>query len=135
MLALGLLWSKTRTKTLLGASLMWLEKLSYGLLRVLTPLGPRYLKPSLLQRFYLLWLFRNFPTLPVKVLTARQQRRIENMCAEKGFIPLPLDLVDPPVLGTLEQRPTIGAEGVPPRRPSRSVPEPVTPFAADQRRS
>src|SRR2546430_4111018 len=36
---------------------MWLEKLSSGVLRVLTPLGPRYLKPSLAQKLYLLWLF------------------------------------------------------------------------------
>jgi hypothetical protein len=41
---------------------MWLEKLSWGVLRVLTPLGPRYVKPSLAQRFYLLWIFRNFHT-------------------------------------------------------------------------
>jgi len=111
---------------------MWLEKLSYGFLRVLTPLGPRYLKPSLMQRVYLLWLFRNFATLPIKVLSARQQRRIERMCAAKGFVSLPMGAVDLPVLGTLEQRPPIDVEGPPPRFPSRSVSETVAPFAADQ---
>ena len=60
---------------------MWLEKLASGVLRVLTPLGPRYLQPSFAQRLYLLWVFRNFQTLPVKVLTSRQRRRVESMWA------------------------------------------------------
>src|SRR5256885_1692056 len=57
---------------------MWLEKLSSGVLRVLTPLGPRYLNPSLAQRLYLIWVFRHFETLPVKVLSSRQRRMIES---------------------------------------------------------
>jgi len=114
---------------------MWTEKLLDGVLRVLTPLGPRYLKPSLMQRLYLLWIFRNFQTLPVKVLTARQLRRIDAMCGQHGFISL-LELnsvMDAPVLGTLEQRPPVG-ESHAPRRPVRSVTETVSPFAADQQR-
>lgn len=113
---------------------MWMEKLFEGVLCVLTPLGPRYLQPSLLQRIYLLWLFRNFPTLPVKVLSLRQQKRIESMCARHGFISLDGGLLDPPVLGTLEQRPPVEAS-LPPRRPSRSVSDAVASFAADQQRS
>ena len=31
---------------------MWMEKLSQGVLRVLTPLGPRYLNPPFAQRLY-----------------------------------------------------------------------------------
>jgi len=108
---------------------MWMEKLSYGVLRVLTPLGPRYLNPSLPQRIYLLWIFRNFETLPVKVLTPRQQRRIDSMCARHGFVSVlePNGLVDTPLLGTLEQRPPVA----PPRRPNRSVSDAVGSFAAD----
>jgi hypothetical protein len=114
---------------------MGMEKLSGGVLRVLTPLGPRYLRPSFLQRIYLLWIFRNFETLPVKVLSQRQQRRIDAMCAQRGFVSLlePNGVVDTPVLGTLEQRPPLEAEHLPPRRPSASVSEAVSPFAADQR--
>src|ERR1700726_3510395 len=67
-----------------GDSVMWMEKLSYGVLRVLTPLGPRYLNPSFAQRLYLLWIFRNFETLPVKVLSPRQQRWIDAICARHG---------------------------------------------------
>ncbi len=113
---------------------MWMEKLSLGVLRVLTPLGPRYLNPSFVQRVYLLWIFRNFETLPVKVLSSRQQRRIEAMCARHGFVSVlePNGLVDTPLLGTLEQRLPVA----PPRRPNRSVADSVGPFAADlQQRS
>jgi hypothetical protein len=113
---------------------MWMEKLSYGVLRVLTPLGPRYLNPSFGQRLYLLWIFRNFETLPVKVLSQRQQRRIEAMCAQHGFVSVlePYGLMDTPLLGTLEQRPPVA----PRRGPDRSVSDAVAPFAADfQQRS
>jgi len=40
-----------------GDPVMWMEKLAQGVLRVLTPLGPRYLNPSFAQRLYLLWIF------------------------------------------------------------------------------
>ena len=89
---------------------MWLEKLASGVLRVLTPLGPRYLKPSLAQRLYLLWVFRNFPTLPVKVLTTRQQRLVESMCANNRFVSFGVGVDDAPLLGTLEGCPPIPAE-------------------------
>jgi len=110
---------------------MWLEKLFFGVLRVLTPLGPRYLKPSFPQRFYLLWVFRNFQTLPVKVLSSHQQRLLESMCAENRFVSFGLGADDAPLLGTLEQRPPAPAGALPPRRPSNSVTDSVAPFAAD----
>jgi hypothetical protein len=110
---------------------MWMEKLAQGVLRVLTPLGPRYLNPSFLQRVYLLWIFRNFETLPVRVLSPRQQRWVEAMCARHGFVSVlaPNGLVDTPLLGTLEQRPPVAS----PRRPNRTVSDAVAPFAADLR--
>jgi hypothetical protein len=103
-----------------GDLVMWMEKLSRGVLRVLTPLGPRYLNPSFAQRF---------DTLPLKVLSPGQQRRIDAMCARHGFLSVlePNGLMDTPLLGTLEQRPPVA----PPRRPNRSVSEAVAPFAAD----
>ena len=112
---------------------MWLEKLFSGVLRVLTPLGPRYLRPTFTQRLYLLWVFRNFPSLPVKVLTTRQRRLIESMSADDKFISFGVGIDDAPLLGTLEQRPPI-PEAMPPRRGSSSVADAVAPFAADTRR-
>ena len=138
MLALGLLWfKKLHTANFQVSSAMSIEKLSGGMLRVLTPLGPRYLQPSFAQRIYLLWLFRNFPTLPVKVLSARQLRWIDAICAEHKFLSFPYNqLGDIVVLGTLEQTPAADAANLPPRRPSARVTETVTPFAADaQQRS
>src|SRR6266404_2302615 len=108
---------------------MWLEKLYSGVLRVLTPLGPRYLNPTFAQRLYLLWVFRNFPTLPVKVLTSRQRRLVESMCADDRFVSFGVGVDDAPLLGTLEQRPPVSP--LPPRRPSSSVADSVAPFAAD----
>ena len=118
----------------LWAYRMWLEKLSSGVLRVLTPLGPRYLKPSLAQKLYLLWLFRNFPTLPLKVLSSRQQRLVESMCEQNRFVSMGIGVDDAPLIGTLEQRPQVPSGKVPPRPASGSVPDVVTPFATDARR-
>jgi hypothetical protein len=117
---------------------MWTEKFCGGVLRVLTPLGPRYLRPSFLQRIYLRWIFRNFQSLPVIVLSRLQLRFMRVLCAEHHFVSLPYasGLNDSPILGTLEQRPPIGEQEVPPRRPSSSVSEAVAPFATDvQQRS
>ena len=47
---------------------MLIEKLAAGVVQVQTPIGPRYVMPSFLQRVYLLWMFRNFPILPHAVL-------------------------------------------------------------------
>jgi hypothetical protein len=113
---------------------MWFEKLLSGVLRVVTPVGPRYLRPSLLQRLYLLWIFRNFQTLPVKVLSSYQQRMLESMWAENKFVAFGIGVEDAPLLGTLEQRPATPAPTLPPRRPSGSVTESVASFAADGRR-
>jgi hypothetical protein len=108
---------------------MWLEKLSSGVLRVLTPLGPRYLNPSFMQRLYLLWVFRHFETLPAKVLSSRQSRMIEMMCANNQFVSLDLAVDYAPLLGTLEQRPPVPTRV--PRRPLSSVRDSVGPLTAD----
>ena len=86
-----------------GGPVMRMRKLFFGVLRVLTPLGPLYLTPSLAERLYLLWIFRNFETLPIRVLSPRQQRRMEAMCARQGFVSVleANGLLDTPLLGTL----------------------------------
>ena len=97
---------------------MLIEKLAAGVVQVQTPIGPRYVMPSFLQRVYLLWMFRNFPILPHAVLNCRQQRMIDRMCGEQRFASMAYaDGMDQaPVIGTIERRPPIGADQLPPRR-------------------
>jgi hypothetical protein len=105
-----------------------LEKLFAGVLRVLTPLGPRYIRPSFAQRIYLLWVFRHFQILPLQVLTRRQRRIIDALCVEPRFVQhADADGWAAPVVGTLERRPPIA----PLKRPSSRVADGVSPFAAD----
>jgi len=111
---------------------MLLEKLAEGVLRVQTPLGPRFVKPVFIERVYLLWVFRNFPVLPANVLSRSQQQRVERMCQRHGFVCQfgPKHAEDFALLGTLEQRlsaqETPWALGVP-----ANICAPVSGFAAD----
>src|SRR5215510_3988194 len=88
MLALELHWFKKLETYNSGDSAMWMDKLSHGVLRVLTPLGPRYVRPSFFQRLYLLWIFRNFETLPPEVLSSRQLQLMDGLCAEQRYVAL-----------------------------------------------
>jgi hypothetical protein len=106
---------------------MWTEKLSAGVLRILTPLGPRYLKPSLAQRVYLLWVFRHFEKLPLQVLTRRQQKLIGTLWAEQRFVSLLHE--EAAILGTLERRPPVKLEAPSPSGDA----EAVAAFAAELR--
>lgn len=108
---------------------MWIQKLFAGVLRVLTPLGARYIQPSFAQRIYLLWIFRHFKVLPLQVLTPRQRRVIDALCVEPRFVPLTeADGWEAPILGTLERRPPIAPT---PARSNARVTDAVSPFAAD----
>ena len=51
---------------------MLIEKLAAGVVQVQTPIGPRYVMPSFLQRIYLLWMFRNFPILPPELTSGEK---------------------------------------------------------------
>jgi hypothetical protein len=97
---------------------MLIEKLAAGVVQVQTPIGPRYVMPSFLQRVYLLWMFRNFPILPHAVLNRRQQRMIDRMCGEQRFASMAYadGMDEAPVIGTVERRPPL-AQNLPPRRP------------------
>ena len=99
---------------------MLIEKLAAGVVKVQTPIGPRYVMPSFSQRVYLLWMFRNFPILPHAVLNQRQQRMIDRMCSEQRFASMAYadGMDEAPVIGTVEHRPPIGADRLPPRRPA-----------------
>ena len=108
---------------------MWMEKLLAGVLRVRTPLGPRYIKLSLAQRIYLLWIFRHFEVLPLQVLTHRQRRLIDALCVEPRFVSLTdAEGWQAPILGTLERRPPTASQ---PRLQKQPASNPVSPFAAD----
>src|SRR5947209_10918528 len=83
---------------------MWMEKLSAGVLRVLTPIGPRYIRPSFLERLYLVWIFRYFHNLPQQVLSPRQQRLIDRLCTTQEFVFLLSNGFDEAlVIGTVER--------------------------------
>jgi hypothetical protein len=99
---------------------MLIEKLAAGVVQVQTPIGPRYVIPSFRQRLYLLWMFRNFPILPHAVLSSRQQRLIDRMCSEQRFASMAYadGMNEAPVLGTIEHRPPVPADQLPPRRPT-----------------
>jgi hypothetical protein len=101
---------------------MWIEKLSDGVVQVQTPIGPRYLMPSFLQRVYFLWMFRHFPILPHAVLSTGQQRMIDRLCSEQRFVSMAYadGMEDAPVIGTVERRPKMGPDSFPPRRPVAS---------------
>src|SRR5690349_20314 len=108
---------------------MWIEKLAQGVLCVQTPLGPRYIQLSFWERVYLLWIFRNFQTLPPQVLHPRQQQFIDGVCKNDRFVSNSFQngVVDFPIVGTLERRPVI--EQLPSRPPSTRVAETVVQLA------
>lgn len=99
---------------------MWIEKLLAGVLRVLTPLGPRYIRPALAQRIYLLWIFRNFKVLPLQVLTPRQRHMIDVLCVDPRFVaptepdgwgsPHPGNPGAPPAHGSVARRARAGID-------------------------
>lgn len=99
---------------------MLIEKLADGVVQLQTPIGPRYLMLSFLQRVYFLWVFRHFPVLPHAVLSRRQQRMIDRMCSEQVFASLPYvdEMYRAPVIGIVERRPAVGPDPFAARRRS-----------------
>jgi hypothetical protein len=67
---------------------MWIEKLTDGVLQLDTPIGPRYVQPTLAQRVYLMWTFRNFLSLPHQVLHPWERRLIDRLWSENRFVSL-----------------------------------------------
>lgn len=112
---------------------MWIDKLLDGVVRIVTPIGPRYIRLTLVQRAYFLWIFRHFDKLPQQVLSDNQQRFIDELCVEHRFISLPSTMDEAPVIGTLERLPLIQLEDAAPKRPVASVKEATPPLAADLR--
>ena len=97
---------------------MWIDKLAEGVLQVDTPIGPRFVRLNFKQRAYLLWMFRNFPSLPPQVLSPREQRIVDRACEENGFASMPgMGASDAPVIGRIEQQIAVSADVLPMRKP------------------
>jgi hypothetical protein len=119
-------------KSVGSRSVMWTEKLFDGVLRVLTPLGPRSIRPAFLERLLLLWIFRHFQVLPMQVLSPWQRTLVESLCAGQRFVSSSQpDGRELPVLGTVERRPRVEVEIAPAKRPSESAARVA--FGADAR--
>ena len=98
---------------------MWIEKLSDGVLELDTPIGPRYVQPSFLQRAYLIWTFRNFFSLPQQVLRPSEIRLIDQLCNENRFVSrMAGGSHERPVIGRVERRMPAQAEVLPMRKPA-----------------
>jgi hypothetical protein len=108
---------------------MWIDKVADGVVRILTPIGPRYIQLTLGQRIYFLWIFRHFDKLPQQVLTERQQRFVDQLCVEHRYISLPSSSDEAPIIGTLERLPLMQVEDASAERSAASVQD--SPLAAD----
>jgi len=84
---------------------MWIDKLIDGVVEIITPIGPRYIQLTFLQRLYFVWIFRHFDRIPQQVLSVREQRLIDALCVEQRFISLPARAHEAPIIGTLERVP------------------------------
>ena len=97
---------------------MWIEKLTDGVLELDTPIGPRYVQPSLAQRAYLIWTFRNFFSLPQQVLHPWERRLVDRLWSQSRFVPLSaMGAPDRPVIGKIERRASAQVEVLPIRKP------------------
>src|SRR5260370_9529636 len=98
---------------------MWIEKLADGVVQVQTPIGPRYLMPSFLQRVYFLWMFRHFPILPHAVLSHGHHRIIARLCSEQRFVSMayPDGMEDAPAMRTVDTRPNMTPDSSAPPPP------------------
>jgi len=108
---------------------MWIEKLADGVLEIDTPIGPRYLYPNFKQRAYLLWIFRNFPSLPQQVLCPRERQLIDRLWSENRFVSIhAMRALPKPVIGRIERRgssqPGVVSTHAPASESSAAVQEP-----------
>jgi hypothetical protein len=117
---------------------MWMDKLADGVVRIVTPIGPRYIELTFWQRVYFLWIFRYFDKLPQQVLSVRQQRLVDSLCVDQRFITLRATVDPARLIGTLERIALKQVEEAPQKRPVASVADAAaaTPLVADlQQRS
>ncbi len=90
---------------------MWIEKLRDGVVELNSQVGSRYVQPNLLQRAYLIWMFRNFVCLPQQVLLPWERRLIDHLWSRNRFVSLAVaGSPDRPVIGKVERKVEVGAD-------------------------
>ena len=104
---------------------MWIDKLTDGVLELDTPIGPRYVQPTFLQRAYLIWTFRNFFSLPQQVLRPWELRLIDRLCGENRFVSLAAGARERTVIGRVERRVPTQSENLLVRKPASATQAPV----------
>jgi periplasmic protein TonB len=93
-----------------------LDKLESGLLAYETHQGLFHAQASGWQRFHLLWTFRNFNSLPLKLLNAREQKLVDSLY-RTSLIRLPHHPGRDVVIGRVEQyKPTPEIEAALPKK-------------------
>lgn len=80
---------------------MLVSKLLQGVVVVERGSSRRAFRPKFVHRLLLAWLFRNFASLPMSVLTARQKTLVANIIAKGRTIPVPAGHFGP-IIGTVE---------------------------------
>jgi hypothetical protein len=90
---------------------MWTENLRDGVLQLNSPNGPRYVRPNFVQRAYLIWMFRNFVSLPQQVLLPWERRLIDRLWSRNRFVSLSVaGAPDRPIIGKVERQVEAGVE-------------------------
>lgn len=85
------------------------QKIRSGLIELRTNRGPLYVSPSVWQRIYLLWTFRNFHRLPQQVLNKRQRHLIQKLGSSAPAV-RQRPLATRPIIGSVENVEIAGVE-------------------------
>jgi hypothetical protein len=80
---------------------MLVSKLLNGVVVVERGSARRAFRPKFVHRLLLAWLFRNFASLPMSVLTTRQKSLVADIIAKGRTIPVPNGDLDT-IIGTVE---------------------------------
>ena len=80
---------------------MFVSKLLKGVVVIERGSSRRAYQPKLVHRLLLAWLFRNFASLPISVLTARQKTLVADIMANGQTIPV-ADCDFGTIIGTVE---------------------------------
>jgi hypothetical protein len=91
---------------------MLVSKLLQGVVVVERGSSRRAFRPKFVHRLLLAWLFRNFASLPMSVLTTRQKAMVANIIAKGRTIPVP-DGNFGTIIGTVESFVPQAANGKP----------------------
>src|SRR5437763_7982630 len=92
-----------QTKPVLGEATMAAvsEVVRTGIVELRSNVGSFYARPSLWERLYLVWTFRNFHALPKEVLNSRQRRLADKLCHSVDFT-VRGPIIRFPIIGVIE---------------------------------